>query len=196
MARQREPLERGCPSWPSSWVRTRCEMSLESRVDQPPSERAPSRRALSASGIPADRRTAQRLLACDLPWITGVRVGNMDNVQMINFSSTGVLMQCRVRLVPGQETILGNFVVHFVRRPGPDGRSPVCRAQRAHLRAGTSRACHADARSHGAARSGPDAAWSSDGGHCTGVAGDRFSVRRSMTQARTARLAGAAPFWI
>ena len=62
-----------------------------------------------SSGVPAgasDRRAAQRMPASDLPWITGVRVGNVDEAQIINVSSTGVLVQCQARLVPGQEATL------------------------------------------------------------------------------------------
>ena len=36
----------------------------------------------------------------------GVRVGNRADAEMINVSSTGVLMQCQARLVPGQQTTL------------------------------------------------------------------------------------------
>ena len=47
--------------------------------------------ATSASRSGADRRNAQRIPASDLPWIRGVRVGNLADAEMINVSSTGVL---------------------------------------------------------------------------------------------------------
>ena len=78
-------------------------MSLEPQLATSSSARE---RAANAPDVAAERRGAQRLPACDLPWITGVRVGNVDDAQMINVSSTGVLVQCQARLVPGQEAIL------------------------------------------------------------------------------------------
>ncbi len=81
-------------------------MSLESRTATALPAPDVSSRALSASDPSTDRRSALRLPAGDLPWITGVRVGHVDDAQMINVSSTGVLVQCQARLVPGQEAIL------------------------------------------------------------------------------------------
>ena len=81
-------------------------MSLESRATTTLPARDASILALGASDSSTDRRGAQRLPASDLPWITGVRVGHVADTQVINVSSTGVLVQCQARLVPGQETIL------------------------------------------------------------------------------------------
>ena len=53
-----------------------------------------------------DRRGAPRHAADRLPWIKGVRVANIEDARLINVSSTGVLVQCRARLLPGNETVL------------------------------------------------------------------------------------------
>ena len=44
--------------------------------------------------------------ATEVPWIRGIRAGNVKDVEVINVSSTGVLVQCQARLVPGQEALL------------------------------------------------------------------------------------------
>ena len=53
-----------------------------------------------------DRREAARHPAEEVPWIKGIRAANIEEAYLINVSSTGVLVQCRARLLPGDETVL------------------------------------------------------------------------------------------
>jgi hypothetical protein len=52
---------------------------------------------------PADRRKAPRLKAEDVPWIVTVRLGNGDAARLVDISRTGLLLETKERLRPGQK---------------------------------------------------------------------------------------------
>ena len=65
-----------------------------------------SKEATLDPSIDDERRASARHPASSLPWITGIRVANLEDANLINVSSTGVLVRCRTRLVPGQDAVL------------------------------------------------------------------------------------------
>jgi hypothetical protein len=61
----------------------------------------------------ADRRIAPRLKPEQVPWISGVKASAGDNSALLDISSTGLLMETRVRMIPGRR--------HAVTLEGPEG---------------------------------------------------------------------------
>jgi PilZ domain len=56
---------------------------------------------------PADRRRSPRLKAEDVPWIVTVRIGyGDDSARLVDISRTGLLLETRERLRPGQKGIM------------------------------------------------------------------------------------------
>ena len=54
----------------------------------------------------ADRRGAARHPAASLPWIKAISVADIKDANLVNVSSTGALVRCRARLLPGQDAVL------------------------------------------------------------------------------------------
>ena len=54
---------------------------------------------------PADRRRAPRLKAEDVPWIVTVKLGQSDAARLVDISRTGLLLETKERLRPGQRGI-------------------------------------------------------------------------------------------